>query len=395
MYRLHEDGMNVPAYIWAKEGSIETAAIEQLKAVSRLPFAFHHTVLCPDGHAGYGMPIGGVIACDGAVIPNAVGVDIGCGMMATKTTLRFDDLDLSVLPKIIASIQRDVPVGFNHHRDDQPWEGFDRAPDIPVVQKELASARKQLGTLGGGNHFIEIQAGDDGHVWLMLHSGSRNFGYKIAEEYNTLATKFCEMWHSSIPPVRGDDGLAFLPTETDAAQEYIAAMRYAMGFAQENRAQMMACVVREFGYYTGATSLETINIHHNFASLEHHFGRDVWVHRKGATQARKGQMGIIPGSMGISSYIVRGLGNADSFQSCSHGAGRATGRMEFSRTHTVEDCDKEMAGIVFGGWGKDRKGRPDLSEAPSAYKSIDDVIAAQTDLVEIVTKLTPLAVLKG
>jgi tRNA-splicing ligase RtcB len=316
-------------------------------------------------------------------------------MAATKTTLRFDDLDLAVLPKIIASIQRDVPVGFNHHRDDQPWEGFDRAPDIPVVQKELASARKQLGTLGSGNHFIEIQAGNDGHVWLMLHSGSRNFGYKIAKEYNTLATKFCEMWHSSIPPVHGDDGLAFLPTETDAAQEYIAAMRYAMEFAQENRAQMMACVVREFGYYTEATALETINIHHNFASLEHHFGRDVWVHRKGATQARKDQLGIIPGSMGTSSYIVRGLGNRDSFESCSHGAGRATGRMEFSRTRSKEDCDKEMEGIVFGGWGKDRKGNIDLSEAPSAYKPIEEVIEAESDLVETVVKLRPLAVLKG
>jgi len=383
----------LPIMSWCAE--VEAGAMEQATNLANHPVMFHHVALMADAHSGYGMPIGGVIACDGAVIPNAVGVDIGCGMMAVKTSLRFDDLDFDALPKIIASIKRDVPVGFNHHRDDQPWDGFDRAPDLPVIQKELASARKQLGTLGGGNHFIEIQAGNDGHVWLMLHSGSRNFGYKIAKEYNDRATRLCQMWHSSIPPVKGEDGLAFLPIGTKEAQEYIVAMNYALDFAQANRELMMACVIREFGHYTGATALEPINIHHNFASLEHHFGRDVWVHRKGATQAREGQTGIIPGSMGTSSYIVRGLGSADSFQSCSHGAGRATGRMEFSRTHTVEDCDKEMAGIVFGGWGKDRKGKPDLSEAPSAYKPIDEVMAAQADLVEIAVKLTPLAVLKG
>jgi len=375
--------------------NVESSAMEQAINLSNHPAVFHHVALMPDCHTGYGMPIGGVIACDGAVIPNAVGLDISCGMMAAKTNLSFDDLNLETLPKIVASIKRDIPVGFAHHRDGQPWDGFDRAPNIPVVQQELASARRQLGTLGGGNHFIEIQAGDDGRTWLMLHSGSRNFGYKIAKEYNAIATKLCGMWKSNIPPVRGEDGLAFLPIGTEEAQEYIAAMQYAMEFAQENREQMMRCVVREFNYYTGAEVVEAININHNFAALEHHFGRNVWVHRKGATQARSGQLGIIPGSMGTASYIVRGLGDRDSFESCSHGAGRATGRSAFSRTHTVEECDAEMAGIVFGGWGKGRDGNPDLSEAPSAYKDIEDVISSESDLIEVVVKLRPLAVVKG
>ncbi len=390
---ISQVGTTLPIMSWCE--SVEDAAMEQARNLANHPAMFHHVAIMPDCHSGYGMPIGGVIACEGAVIPNAVGVDIGCGMMAAKMSLKAEDLDTETVAKIIASIKRNIPVGFDHHRDDQPWTGFDRAPDIPIIQQELSSARKQLGTLGGGNHFIEIQAGDDGHVWLMLHSGSRNFGYKIAKEYNKKAMDLCEMWHSKLPPGKGEDCLAFLPVGSPEGAEYIEAMNYALEFAQMNREQMMQHAMREVNYYTKSWPLQMVNIHHNFASLEHHFGRNVWIHRKGATQARKDQFGIIPGSMGTSSYIVRGLGNRDSFESCSHGAGRATGRAEFSRTHTEEECDKEMSGIVFGGWGKDRKGNPDLSEAPSAYKDIDDVIQSETDLVEVVVKLRPLGVLKG
>lgn len=387
------EGQKLPILSWCEK--IDDGTMEQITNLANHPVMFHHVVLMRSAHSGYGMPIGGIVACEGAVISNAVGVDIGCGMMAVQTSMRFDDFDFEHLPKILASIKRDVPVGFSHHQKDQTWEGFDRAPDVPVVQQELASARKQLGTLGGGNHFMEVQAGNDGHIWLMLHSGSRNFGYKIAKEYNKKATELCTLWHSDIPPVKGEDGLAFLPIGTQEADEYIAAMNYALEFAQANREQMMACMVKEFSYYTGAVALQAINIHHNFASLEHHFGHNVWVHRKGATQARLGQLGIIPGSMGTSSYIVRGLGNRDSFESCSHGAGRSSGRAEFSRTHSVEECDEAMKGIMFDGWGKDRSGKPDLSEAPGAYKPIDEVIAAEVDLVEVVTKLSPLGVIKG
>jgi len=383
----------IPIKSWCED--VESGAMEQAVNLANHPTTFHHIALMPDCHQGYGMPIGGVIACDGAVIPNAVGVDIGCGMVAAKTDMLFEDIDTKTLEAVIAGLKEHIPVGFSHHEEPQQWNGFLDAPDIPVIQQELESSRRQIGTLGGGNHFIEIQAGSDGRVWLMLHSGSRNFGYKIAQEYNRRAMDLCARWHSALPPGKGEDSLPFLPIGLRDGREYIEAMNFALRFARANRDMMMSVVERKFGKRTGAEVLERINIHHNFAAIEKHFGRWVWVHRKGATQARDGQMGIIPGSMGTSSYIVRGLGNKESFESCSHGAGRSAGRAEFCRTHTVEECDEAMDGIIFGGWGRNRKGDPDISEAPGAYKNIDDVIASESDLVEVVVKLRPLGVMKG
>jgi len=392
-WRKKEDGWRVPILSWCED--VEEGALEQARNLATHPVVFHHVALMPDCHLGYGMPIGGVIACENAVIPNAVGVDIGCGMAAVQTDLRNEDIHAIRIKEILFQLGLRIPVGFEHQIEDQEWNGFDDAPDIPIVQQELPSARKQLGTLGGGNHFIEIQAGDDGHIWLMLHSGSRNFGYKIAKTYNKKAMELCTRWHSQLPPGHGEDSLAFLPIGSSEAREYIEAMNFALAFARANRDAMLVVFKDIFQVATGGKFEQEINIHHNFAALENHFGKNVWVHRKGATQAREGQFGIIPGSMGTSSYIVRGLGNAESFESCSHGAGRASGRAAFCRTHTVAECEKSMEGIVFGGWGKTRKGEPDISEAPGAYKPIDEVIEAESDLVEVVVKLRPLGVLKG
>ncbi len=383
----------LPILSWCEK--VEQEALQQAQNLANHPSTFRHIALMPDCHSGYGMPIGGVIACEDAVIPNAVGVDIGCGVCAIQTTHNAADIDEGMIKEILGKLRKKIPIGFNHHKHDQPWHEFDKAPDAKIIQQELKSARKQLGTLGGGNHFIEIQAGSDGCIWLMLHSGSRNFGYKIAREYNAIAERICEKYKSSKVPLKGGNGLAYLPIKIKKAQEYISAMNYACAFAQENRRQMMTHFKNAARETLGSDFAEEINIHHNFAAPEKHFGKKVWIHRKGATQAEKGQMGIIPGSMGTASYIVKGLGNPQSFHSCSHGAGRVASRGEFNRTHTVEECNKAMEGIVFGRWSKGRKGHYDLSEAPQAYKDINEVMESQSDLVEIVVKLRPLGVMKG
>jgi len=381
----------LPIFSWCED--VDDGAMEQAVNAAMHPASFHHVALMPDCHRGFGVPIGSVFACRDAVIPSAVGVDIGCGMAAVGTDLT--ELGKDTILDIIRELKRSIPMGFNHHKEDQEWDGFDEAPDIKVVKDNISSAKRQLGTLGGGNHFLEIQEDSNGTVWLMLHSGSRNFGYKIAKEFNNIAMKKCAMWHSELPPGKGEDSLSFLPVGSKEATQYIEAMNFALRFAQENRNRMMEIFKKTVNDMTGASFKDTINIHHNFAILENHFGKNVWVHRKGATQARKGQLGIIPGSMGTQSFIVEGLGNPESFESCSHGAGRASGRAEFCRTHTVEECDDDMKDVVFDGWGKTRKGALDISEAPKAYKDIHKVIDAQNDLVKVVVTLNPLGVVKG
>jgi tRNA-splicing ligase RtcB len=281
------------------------------------------------------------------------------------------------------------------------WTGFDNPPEIEVILRELDSARKQMGTLGGGNHFIEIQRGSDGHIWYMIHSGSRNFGYQIAKTYNKKAQMLCEMWHSNIPASKGEDGLAFLPVRSEEGWEYMAAMNYALEFAKENRRQMLTqvgfsiakvCNGSPLKSVTCAGEFEYLNIHHNYASLEGHFGRNVLVHRKGATSAKEGELGIIPGSQGSKSYIVRGKGNRESFMSCSHGAGRKMSRKKARKQLNLEEERKKMedAGILHS-----LRHLNDLDEAASAYKDIDVVMEEQKDLVDIAVELTPLAVIKG
>ena len=376
------DTERVPIKLWLDD--IEEGALQQARNLANLPFVYKWVAIMPDSHQGYGMPIGGVLATQGVIVPNAVGVDIGCGMTAVKTSLT--EIDTETLKRVMGKIREVIPVGFSHQVENQAWDGFDDAPDIPVIQRELASAKKQLGTLGGGNHFIEIQRGDDDHIWIMIHSGSRNFGLKTADEYHKKAQLLCTKWHSFIP----DKDLAFLPIDDNAGNEYYRAMNYCLNFAKANRALMMNRALSTLYSETGAIWLEGINIHHNYAAFEHHYGKDVLVHRKGATKATLGLTGIIPGSMGSSSYITEGLGNPESFCSSSHGAGRRMGRKEAERMLNLEAEQEKMAGIVHG-----LRSKNELDEAPGAYKNIDVVMKNQSDLTKILVTLKPLANIKG
>lgn len=379
----------IPIKMWLND--IEEGALKQAKHLSNLPFAFHHIAIMPDSHQGYGMPIGGVLATKDVIIPNAVGVDIGCGMCAVKTSLT--DIDTETLKKIMGEIRKVVPVGFNKHKESQlmDWEGKLEGEIPTICMENWENASKSLGTLGGGNHFIEIQQGDDGHIWIMIHSGSRNFGLKVAEYYNKLAIEFNKQWYSE---VSSKVELAFLPLDTTAGRDYIDEMNYCLEFALANRTLMMDRIKEIFrnSQILDIDFEPMINIAHNYARLENHFGENVVVHRKGATSAKKGEKGIIPGSQGTCSYIVEGLGNKESFESCSHGAGRKMSRTKAKTELNLEDeisiLDKQ--GIIHG-----IRSVKDLDEAPSAYKNIDEVMENQKDLVKILVKLIPLAVIKG
>jgi len=378
----------IPIYLWLED--LEPQAYEQAKHLAQLLFAFKHIALMPDAHLGYGMPIGGVLATNQVVIPNAVGVDIGCGMIAVRTNLI--DIHQRDLKIIMGKVRGAVPVGFNHQSAPQSEERMPSRMDsktTPIVAHEYQRARKQLGTLGGGNHFIEVQRGD-GNIWVMIHSGSRNLGKQVADHYNKVAVMLNDRWHVAVPQAHQ---LAFFPLETEEAQLYLAEMQYCVDFAFANRTLMMEKVLEAFrDVFPEMQHDAPINIAHNYASSEKHFGKNVLVHRKGATSARAGELGIIPGSQGTNSYIVRGLGNRDSFESCSHGAGRKMGRKDAQRSldlaHQQSLLDDK--GIIHS-----LRTKKDLDEAPGAYKDIQDVMDNQTDLVEIVVKLSPLAVVKG
>ena len=376
------DSEKLPIKMWLTD--IEDGALQQAKNLANLPFVYKWISIMPDSHQGYGMPIGGVMATQGVIVPNAVGVDIGCGMAAIKTSLT--DISTEELKLAMGKIREVIPVGFNHHPEDQEWDGFDDAPDIQTIQDQLPSARKQLGTLGGGNHFIEIQKGSDDHIWIMIHSGSRNFGKKTADIYHKLAQKLCNRWHVQLP----DKDLAFLPIETDEGKEYFRAMKYCLNFAEGNRDLMARRTLMCLSSVVDCYMEDEIDIHHNYAAFENHYGKDVLVHRKGATKATLGLRGIIPGSMGTSSYITKGLGNPESFESCSHGAGRRMGRKDAVRTLNLKDEQNKMIGIVHG-----LRDASNLDEAPGAYKNIDEVMKNQEDLVEIKISLKPLASIKG
>ena len=378
---------------WCPE--IETSAMVQAYSLANLPFAFKHIAIMPDCHAGKGMPIGGVLAIKKVIIPNAVGVDIGCGMCAIRTNIKVEEITQEDLKKILGGskeykggIRSNIPVGFSHNSKKQEWEGYNEAPNINIINEELEASKKQLGTLGGGNHFIEIQKGSDGFIWVMLHSGSRNFGYKIANHYSKIAQELNTKWFSNIPK-----DLAFLPLDTNEGQEYKLAMEFALEFALQNRLIMIErCKEAIQNVFNNVEFDNFINIHHNYASIENHFNENVIVHRKGATRAYKDELGIIPGSQGTCSYIVKGLGNPESFKSCSHGAGR-----KLSRTKAISelDFDTEVALLDNQNILHGIRHKKNLDEAPSAYKDIDEVMENQKDLVEIVTKLKPLAVIKG
>ncbi|MFA7219021.1 MAG: RtcB family protein [Synergistaceae bacterium] len=401
--------------------NIEESALNQMKVIAELPYT-KECCLMPDAHFGMknGMPVGGVIALDGVVVPNAVGVDIGCGMCALKTNLKVSDLNEVSSKELFNKISRNIPVGHSHNTDERRkflekcyMDKFtyimdksgikDRPNPIGDIQTAFFS---QLGTLGGGNHFCEVQVDEAGSVWVMIHSGSRNIGKRIGDCFNDLATELNAKWFSEkriIP---------FLPVDTDEGQDYIAWMDFALRFAFLNRIIMMDAVkdalertFNDVEYITKNVVEDSINdvinIHHNFAALECHHGKNVWVHRKGATRAFEGMTGIIPGSMGTHSYIVKGLGNHQSLMSCSHGAGRKMGRKVFSRQmqDNYAEIEKSLEGVIhseFGNfpYGKD-KGLKDVSEAPGAYKNIDEVIENELDLVKVLVKLSPKICVKG
>lgn len=389
----------VPIKLWLDD--IEDGALEQAKNLSRLGFIFKHVAIMPDSHQGYGMPIGGVIALDGVVIPNAVGVDIGCGMCAIKTPWTINDIDIETLKNIMGKIRANIPVGFAHHKEKQlvslmpSLPRIDNTLQLKVTEEEYDNALEQIGTLGGGNHFIEIQKDESGEIWIMLHSGSRNFGLKVAKYYNDKAVALNKKWHSDVPAAWE---LGFLPIKDEVGRAYLVEMEYCVEFALANRELMMNRIIDIFedvlqlkgGRVVDRKSI--INIAHNYAAMEHHFGRDVLVHRKGATLARTNTIGIIPGSQGTKSYIVQGKGNPDSFMSCSHGAGRRLGRKQAQRELILAHEKKilEEQGILHS-----IRGINDLDEATGAYKDISVVMANQDDLVDILVELTPLAVIKG
>jgi tRNA-splicing ligase RtcB len=393
--KVFAENIRVPIKSWCSNPEI--GAMEQAEHLANLPFVFKHISLMPDTHEGYGMPIGGIIATEGVVVPNAVGVDIGCGMCAVKTPWKIEEISKDQLRNIMGIIRKTVPVGFKHHANpldisEMPIINSNPTINMEIVDREFENARTQIGTLGGGNHFIEIQADTEDNVWVMLHSGSRNIGLKVAKYYNDLAVSLNKQWHSAIPTKWE---LAFLPLDSDFGQQYLAEMKYCVDFALANRKLIMNRIADAFEdviKWKRVNLLEEINIAHNYAIMENHFGRNVLIHRKGATLARKGTIGIIPGSMGSSSYIVEGLGNKDSFESCSHGAGRKMGRNEARRSLNLDGEIKilEDQGIIHG-----IRNIQDIDEATGAYKNIDEVMAEQSDLVNIIVKLRPLAGIKG
>ena len=405
-----EEGFRIPVKSWCE--NCEDGAVQQTANLAKHPVLFSHVALMPDAHQGYGMPIGGVVAAEQAVIPAAVGVDIGCGMIAVETDIPAERFaEMSFRRAFQERLKERIPVGDGvSHQTTQDWEGFEAYTANNSMCADLWPSkldRKNLGTLGGGNHFIELQKTTalDGQgepeggskIWLMIHSGSRNLGKRIEEHYHRIAKRLCTRFH--VPLV--DPDLAFLPIEEAEGHRYFTDMLFALRYAKENRRRMMEVMKETLAEFVPEVNfIQTIDIHHNYAAFEEHFGKKVCVHRKGATSAKLDEIGIIPGSMGAASYIVRGLGNPQSFMSCSHGAGRKMSRISASRNLTVEECDKAMEGIVcerwhaYKGYGK-AKGCLDLSEAPQAYKDIEEVISAETDLVEPLVRLVPLASLKG
>jgi tRNA-splicing ligase RtcB len=393
----------VPIKAWTRGVPIEEEAARQLRNVARLPFIHRWVAAMPDVHWGIGATVGSVIPTVGAVIPAAVGVDIGCGMMAVQTTLTANDLPES-LREVRTAIERAVPHGRaprgrDHGAWEHPpapaqavWEELEPRFDA-IVAKHPAIRQSNhlahLGTLGTGNHFIETCLDEADRVWFMLHSGSRGVGNKIGSYFIELAKKDMRKWFVNLP----DEDLAYFPEGTEHFREYVEAVEWAQTFAMTNRRLMMDAVVRAVASVPGippfASHAEAVNCHHNYVAREHHYGANVLVTRKGAVRARLGDLGIIPGSMGSRSYIVRGKGNPESFTSCSHGAGRAMSRAAAKRRFTLEDHAEATKGVEC------RKDADVIDETPGAYKSIDAVMEAQKDLVDIVHTLRQVVCVKG
>lgn len=448
MQVIQIEGSRKPLFNWCPE--VEQGAMDQITLIAKFPFV-EHCSLMPDAHQGMMCPIGGVVACNGVVVPSWVGVDIGCGMIAVKTSLTKDQLmDEALRMRIHHSVCRGIPMGFSHNtvvrmntlkrslqnKVDYIFDKSGVHDSLKVLPDAEKALWEQLGTLGGGNHFVEVSYDESNMVWIVIHSGSRNIGKKVGDYFNELAKEQNSTWQSMVVPtlpkcpiellasisetVASHEGkkycaaiekynkdleqmreIPFLPVNTSEGKAYLEWMDFALRFAYLNRAVMMGEVKNSLQHEFPTVEFESeINIHHNYAAIENHFGKNVWVHRKGATSAKDDETGIIPGSMGTATYITKGLGNTQSLMSCSHGAGRRKGRKAFNieanTPEMMEAIRKSMEGITHTKFGKEtnRKGKGtgmlDVSEAPQAYKDIEDVMANQTDLVKPIHKLLPL-----
>lgn len=392
-YPMYVENGRVPIKIWSSPESVEAEALQQLKNTAALPFVFKHLAVMPDVHFGIGATVGSVVATKGAICPATVGVDIGCGMIAVKTGLDYRKVG-DRLPEVRHSIERAVPVGFENNRtireSVEAWPGWETVSVLSFQDRGLLDrARSQMGSLGGGNHFIEICLDSDNAVWVMLHSGSRYFGNKMAERHIESAKGWMKKMFITLP----DPDLAYFAVGQPEFQQYITDVAWIQGYAFQNRIEMMDRVMRQLAYLINnkepVPELLRVNCHHNYVEWENHFGENVLVTRKGAVRARKGDMGIIPGSMGTKSYIVRGLGNPESFDSCSHGAGRRMSRKKARQTFTKEDVTIQTAGVEC------RKDMDIVDELPGAYKKIEDVMEHQKDLVEVVAEIKQILCVKG
>ncbi|MBC8022531.1 MAG: RtcB family protein [Burkholderiales bacterium] len=394
-------GGRVPVKVWTAD--LEPQARQQLENVARLPIVHGHVAVMPDVHAGIGATVGSVIPTKGAIIPSAVGGDIGCGVIAVQISLTGKDLPTS-LGRIRSTIEAAVPVGFDMHRgakgrggarEDKAREmqrGLDRIvernPKLSTMQKDFRETWvRQLGTLGGGNHFIEVCLDEEQNVWVMLHSGSRGIGNAIGRYFIERARREMERQDTKLP----DRDLAWLAEGTPAFDEYVEAVHWAQDYAVENRREMMEAVLAAIQPHLPPFRIvgEAISCHHNYVARENHFGESVLVTRKGAIRAGEGELGVIPGSMGARSFIVRGKGNPQSLCSCAHGAGRRMSRTEAKRRFTQADVERQTAGVEC------RKDAGVIDEIPGAYKDVDEVMRNQSDLVDVVHTLRQVVCVKG
>ena len=396
--KTYQSAKGVPVKVWTED--LDKKAEEQLRNISSLSIIHHHVAVMPDAHLGIGCTIGSVIPTLKAIIPSAVGVDIGCGMMAAKTNLHAKDLPDN-LSQIRHSIERTIPLGPGaRHQKDMELGGiqnpFISRAEIDVFLKDDAEKRfqvkvkkwrQQLGSLGGGNHFIEICLDETDRIWVMLHGGSRGIGNKIGMAFIERAKQDMRIHHINLP----DKNLAYLSEGTQNFKDYVQAVGWAQEYASLNRRFMMTLIFGQLEHYLPHIQVEesAINCHHNYVERENHYGEEVWVTRKGAIRARENDWGIIPGSMGTRSYIVKGRGNAESFHSCSHGAGRRMSRKQAFHKFNMQDLENQTKGVEMS------RRKAIIDEIPSAYKNIDDVMSDQKDLVEVVHTLKQIINIKG
>lgn len=387
----------VPVNIWTND--IDDNTIQQLLNVSTLPFIHHHIAAMPDAHLGKGATVGSVIATKKAIIPAAVGVDLGCGMVAVRLSLNANDIDEKILKNIFNQITRDIPVGKGQHKSKDilaksvaPFENgianiLNKHPKLTQLSSNFDKWRNQMGTLGGGNHFIEVCLDENNQLWLMLHSGSRGVGNHIASYFIELAQQDMQRNNIHLP----DKDLAYLQEGSIYFDDYFEAITWAQEYAMENRQAMLNLTLNALKRYLPDFTItsEVVNCHHNYVAKEFHYGEEVYITRKGAIKADKNDLGIIPGSMGNKSYIVKGKGNPESFNSSAHGAGRKMSRTAAKKTFTIDDMKSQTEGIIC------RKDVGVIDEIPAAYKNIDEVMENQNDLTETLHTLKQILCIKG